>query len=207
MKDNNPLICTWTLNPTVIEPWVFGLDVFTNDEIKKIIELGEGGEACTPLSNGKVTHTGLTNDVESDLRSCMLSFFKSDHPDNEWMFRKITDLVKGINDQFFRFDLAEIETLQFTRYSEDTADFYVKHVDQIYKSNRVRKLSFSIQLSDPTDYEGGELKLYFRNTIDIAKKEKGSASFFPSYMLHEVTPVSKGIRYALVGWVSGPPFR
>ena len=70
-----------------------------------------------------------------------------------------------------------------------------------------RKLSFSIQLSDPSMYEGSELKIYNGNDPIIAKKELGTMNFFSSYMLHEVTPIEKGKRYSLVGWINGPKFK
>ena len=64
-----------------------------------------------------------------------------------------------------------------------------------------------MQLSDPSEYEGGELKLYNGHEPITIKREKGLIVFFPSYTLHEVTPVTKGERYTLVGWVHGPAFK
>ena len=68
----------------------------------------------------------------------------------------------------------------------------------------VRKLSISIQLTDPTKYEG-DLNLYWSDAVTM-KKNKGSLFIFPSYMLHEVTPVTKG-ENSLVCWVNGPQFK
>ena len=64
-----------------------------------------------------------------------------------------------------------------------------------------RKLSFSVQLSHPNDYRGGDLLL--NNGAESISKNKGSMTLFPSHTLHEVTPVTKGVRYSLVGWVIG----
>jgi PKHD-type hydroxylase len=170
--------------------------------VAKIIEIGEGGIGATELEPAKIEGKSLET-----RRNCMLSWIKSDEESNSWLFQKLTTIVNEINKMYFGLDLTEIESLQFTRYSSDTADFYVPHMDLMYKSHIVRKLSFSVQLSDSNEYEGGELKLYFRDSPDIAIKDKASISFFPSYMLHEVTPVTKGTRYSLVGWVTGPPFK
>ena len=71
----------------------------------------------------------------------------------------------------------------------------------------VRKLSISIQLTDPTKYEGGDLNLYWSDDPVTMKNNKGSLFIFPSYMLHEVTPVTKGERNSLVCWVNGPQFK
>ena len=70
-----------------------------------------------------------------------------------------------------------------------------------------RKLSLSLQLSAPEDYEGGDLELWFGGEPVKANRERGMITFFPSYVMHRVTPVTKGVRYSLVCWVSGPPFK
>jgi PKHD-type hydroxylase len=63
-------------------------------------------------------------------------------------------------------------------------------------------------LSDPSDFEGGEFQVKTTNddvqTLDYVK---GRAWFFPSYTLHRVAPVTKGVRRSLVLWIGGPPFR
>ena len=64
-----------------------------------------------------------------------------------------------------------------------------------------------LQLSDSKDYEGGDLMLMHSNTPNIIEKKKGYLVAFPSYVLHEVTPVTKGERYSLVAWIHGPNLR
>ena len=70
-----------------------------------------------------------------------------------------------------------------------------------------RKLSITVQLSDATEYEGGELQFMVNQNIITAPKEKGTAIIFPSFCLHRVTPVIKGSRKSIVGWIAGPPYR
>jgi PKHD-type hydroxylase len=65
----------------------------------------------------------------------------------------------------------------------------------------------SVQLSDPSDYEGGDLLLHISADPKKAPKNQGQVILFPSHTLHEVTPVTKGIRYSLVAWVTGPKFK
>ena len=74
-------------------------------------------------------------------------------------------------------------------------------------NSNARKLSLVVQLSDPEDYEGGDLEIYTGHEPLVVKKKKGMTAFFPSYQLHGVTPVTKGTRYSLVVWVHGPAFR
>ena len=71
----------------------------------------------------------------------------------------------------------------------------------------VRKLSISIQLTNPEDYEGGELYLYNDDKGNLMDKTQGTLIIFPSYVLHEVMPVTKGERNSLVTWVTGKQFK
>lgn len=123
------------------------------------------------------------------------------------LFKKIIDKVISVNEEKFLFNITDIEPLQYTIYKEN--QFYKKHVDlgeELLAGGLQRKLSFIIQLSDPSEYEGGEVLCYSSEIHTVVEKDIGSITFFPSFLLHEVTPVTKGKRVSLVGWVSGPRF-
>ena len=71
-----------------------------------------------------------------------------------------------------------------------------------------RKLSMTVQLTDPTEYEGGDFHLDDSvEPLPSFSKDKGSVLIFPSYINHKVSPVTKGIRRSLVAWFSGPRWR
>jgi len=71
---------------------------------------------------------------------------------------------------------------------------------------KVRRLSLTINLSDPKDYEGGELEIDLgQNQTQQLKGQAGSAVVFPSHVRHKVTPVTKGDRTSIVLWMNGPP--
>jgi PKHD-type hydroxylase len=70
-----------------------------------------------------------------------------------------------------------------------------------------RKLSIVVQLTDPKEYKGGELQIFEGGEPVVVSKQQGMATFFPSYMLHQVTPVTKGMRHTLVMWVAGKNFK
>jgi len=121
------------------------------------------------------------------------------------IYKLFFELITKCNNEFYQFKLSEItEQIQYTVYSSDDEGYYDWHVDMgPGKANR--KLSLVCQLSDPSEYEGGELQIHTGN-ISIAEKEQGTVILFPSYLLHRVTPVTKGIRRSLVLWIEGPPF-
>jgi PKHD-type hydroxylase len=70
-----------------------------------------------------------------------------------------------------------------------------------------RKLSIVVQLTDPKDYKGGELQLFEGGDPIVITKQQGMVTLFPSYMLHQVTPVTKGMRHTLVAWIGGKNFK
>lgn len=154
---------------------------------------------------------GQTNAEFSDIRKSMTCWL---HPsDITWnIFEKIDYVVKQCNN-LFQYDLSTLENLQLTEYDDEYQGMYGIHTDSSVHNTHspgvVRKLSLSVQLSHPEEYEGGELKIYHSNTTEpfIAPKAIGTAVLFPSYHLHEVTPVTKGKRYSLVSWCLGPRFK
>jgi PKHD-type hydroxylase len=105
----------------------------------------------------------------------------------------------------WNFNLTYLEPLQIGKYSE--GGFYNWHNDLIPGKNQEeqRKLSLSLVLSDPSDYEGGDLE--FRGADEQPKIGQGSIIVFPSLLDHRVTPVTKGTRYSVVAWMNGPAFK
>ena len=134
------------------------------------------------------------------------------NPDTNWLYKKLISQIHKVNQENFDYILKFVENLQFTEYTECQQGFYSKHTDcgdntRLENFVDIRKLSFSIQLSNPEDYEGGELVIYNADKEFIAPKTKGTIIFFESTILHEVKPVKKGTRHVLVSWVQGPNLR
>jgi len=120
-------------------------------------------------------------------------------------FEKLTNAITQINNNYYKFDIFGFaEGLQFTVYKKNQK--YGRHVDRAYKT-MTRKLSVSVQLSDPKDYKGGDLVIYEGEHGFEAKRSQGSITVFPSFVEHEVKPVTKGTRYSLVGWITGKDFK
>jgi PKHD-type hydroxylase len=194
---------TWFLSSEfctdTTESYAWANNVFTEEEIQKIIGIGADLEEV----NGEIGNQ--KDNLKGEIRKAKVSWI---HPEegNEWLFRRLVDAIQDINGRFFNFDLlGMLEPLQFTTYHGNGAH-YQKHVDRTM-GKKARKLSIVVQLSDPEDYEGGNLELYVGHEPIIMEKKKGMISFFPSYVLHGVTPVTKGTRHSLVVWVHGPAFK
>ena len=121
--------------------------------------------------------------------------------ETDWIYQRIHCAVIEVNTENWNFDLTETEPLQFGRYG--VGHFFDWHVDSVaHDSTMLRKLSISVQLSQSEDYEGGELQFKVGSDEIVATQDPGSVIIFPSYIRHRVTPVTSGVRYSLVQWVS-----
>ena len=92
-------------------------------------------------------------------------------------------------------------------YDASVEGHYHWHFDGNAAGKPARKLSITFQMTDGTAYEGGDLEFNRTGEPTKAPRERGTFIMFPSYILHRVTPVTRGTRQALVGWCVGPPFR
>ena len=102
--------------------------------------------------------------------------------ETKWLFRKIIEQIHKVNQENFDLILKFMEDLQFSEYTENQKSFYARHVDhgdskRIDNYVDVRKLSFSIQLTDEKEYEGGDLILYLDGREIKAPKSKGTIIF------------------------------
>jgi|688.fasta_scaffold839177_1 predicted 2-oxoglutarate/Fe(II)-dependent dioxygenase YbiX len=186
-------VAVWQFYPDKTENYAYVNNLLTPEECAQIIDIGN-----TKLIEATVD--GKNNGV----RESQISWLFPN--DLEFAFRRVTDAVVHVNNQFFNFDLFGFaEGFQFTRYDAPTGH-YGMHIDKT-SNGAVRKLSLTIQLSSPDDYKGGELVLQFKKDAEIMPKELGKMVVFPSYVLHEVRPVTKGTRYSLVAWITGKPFK
>lgn len=179
---------------------------------KKLIELIVEEYAdnidCRPLIPGKIVGNPKSeeenNIINFNQRKCELEWI----PQTEWLGPLLWYHVSGINNQFFKYDILNIESIQLTSYSEN--EFYNWHVDSYHDDRDIeRKLTCVIQLSDPNDYDGGDLQILHPGYkgIEIAPKEKGTLIVFDSRLAHRVKPIKSGKRISAVAWAIGPKWR
>ena len=124
--------------------------------------------------------------------------------DAQWLFHRLALLFTQVNASYKFELLGFVEALQFTNYGP--GHYFGWHVDLGGDDTASRKLSLTVQLSDATDYEGCDLAFHGAAEMPIAR-QRGCATFFPSYLAHQVTPVTHGRRRSLVAWAYGPAFR
>ena len=191
----------WALQPNTQEEWAWRKDVFAPHELDTIVRISDSLEMVEGRTGGGI---GIGQDAEvrnSDVKFLFPNSITS------WIFQRMTMVVNEMNDRFFNFALNGFEQgLQLTRYDGEGEQHYDWHVDRGMGTGQ-RKLSLTVQLSDPDDYEGGDLQLRFGKEPITIGKERGLIALFPSYTMQRVTPVTKGTRYSLVAWVAGPPFK
>lgn len=185
---------------TPMEPFAWWEGAFTEQELDWIQQQAKnsGVPACVGNSGA--------NAVNKNIRRSQISWM-GNKPDTQWVFEKLANVASNLNAQYFRFDLTGFgEQLQLTNYDQSENGMYGWHQD--YGGNGPsRKLSLVLQLSDPAEYEGGNLQVMITGEPINVRKQRGIIAAFPSYVLHQVTPVTKGNRQSLVAWVSGPAFK
>ena len=184
-----------TPQATPIPPYVWWDGAFSENELNWLQE-----KAKLAKNNSHVLG-GVNQNVRKS-QTEWLNFSK----EAEFVFKKLADVTSYFNANFFQFDLDGFgEPLQLTNYNQEDNGMYVWHQD--YGAPVSRKLSLVLQLTDPSEYEGGNLQVLTEEHPSTIKKQRGLIVGFPSYILHQVTPVTKGSRQSLVAWLSGPKFK
>ena len=172
-------------------------------------------------SNGKMSKKDINN-MQKKRKSDIVWM------NDRWIYKEIHPYIHEANrNAGWNFEWDFSESCQFTKYG--VGQYYGWHCDSWDKPydkpdepqshGKIRKLSVTISLNDPTEYVGGNLEFDFRNQIDWERNKKskikscdeirprGSIIVFPSFVWHRVAPVTKGTRYSLVIWNLGRPFK
>jgi PKHD-type hydroxylase len=117
------------------------------------------------------------------------------------LYKYITDTLNYLNNQHYRFAIYGMDQIQIIRY--DPGCFFIDHTDLGRERSANRKITLIIQLSEPDEYQGGDVVISDRTTVP---KHKGSGCAFPSWALHRVEEITSGTRYALAAWARGTYF-
>lgn len=190
---------SWSFEVDTLHSFAYWNLFLTPEECSKVIKYG----------NSLMLKKALTRGGDSSkVRKSEVSWIYP-NPEINWLFERTTSVIQDLNSKYFKFDLHGFnEGFQFTRYKAPGGK-YGAHIDRGL-NQAPRKLSLTVQLSDPKNYKGGEFKIIegLNNEAEMyPPNEQGTLIAFPSFALHEVMPVTKGERYSLVAWITGPNFK
>ena len=187
-------------------PYYYFNNVFSNKECDDIIKIGEDS----------LLEEGKTKGEDKSHRNNKVAWINE-----KSIFDKLNVHMSQANKKAgWNFDIDYNETLQFSKYDinghydwhtdgyADTLSVYKNQTNENY-NGKVRKISMTLNLSSPKDYEGGDLLFDFAHFGEKKVKEnlRGSLIFFPSWTFHKITPITKGVRYSLVMWSLGAPLK
>jgi len=202
--------------------WVFQ-KAFSERFCNDVIEYGNMQREATALVGGASDISKLSKKDINNLQKTRNSNIA--WLNDKWIYREVMPFIDAANEMAgWNFDTDVSEDFQFTKYKLNQhydwhcdsfpAPFNKPHVP--LQHGKIRKLSATISLSEPSSYSGGELEFNFNDPSKSKKQNihqckevlpKGSIVIFPSFVYHRVCPVTEGIRYSLVLWTLGKPYR
>tara|TARA_X000001382_G_C3140577_1_gene169435 strand:+ start:342 stop:1019 length:678 start_codon:yes stop_codon:yes gene_type:complete len=204
--------------------WCYWQNAFNDEELDKVVKLMDSvelergttvGQKQDANANNKIVATQAPNEAvrKSDVR-----FWTYDNGQGkaDWIFHRLNNVIEGINNQFYNFDINGYESFQYTVYHGKEKGKYDFHQDTIMGKNlppdmyECRKLSITFLLNDPKkDFKGGDFQINSgeEKNAESIPMNKGDIIIFPSFLIHRVAPVTKGTRKSIVVWVLGPKFR
>jgi len=181
--------------------WYWFENVFTEDELARI-------DRMSTLFNVRTAVLGEEGSIDEAMRKSAVGWIPMTD-EYMWIYQRLQELIITANNALWNFNIYDMEeSIQYTEYYEDGGhyDFHLD-VGPGYPLNQ-RKISITVQLSDTDEYEGGDFQILTGGTEpQTLPRKKGCVLVFPSYILHRVTPVTKGTRKSLVLWVGGESYR
>ena len=185
-----------------MQQYYFFKEGFTKEELNKISQ----GVAKLPFKKAS-TAGGKDKKVRS-------SSVKWVPQNNEWfwLYEKLSDYAVQANFALWNFDITQIpEQIQYTEYYASEQGHYDWHADIGPGLLSKRKISITVQLSEPDEYEGGDMEVFkggsMNGPFDKAPRKAGCVFIFPSFLMHRVSPVTKGTRKSFVLWLGGSHYK
>ena len=124
-----------------------------------------------------------------------------------WVYARVREVFTLAN-QLMRADIVPSmnDPIQLLRYDAEEQGHFRWHADTV-PSDMTRKISLVVPLSEPEEYEGGQLQFNQGGLLCELPQKCGHPVAFPSWLIHRVQPVTRGRRYSLVAWIRGPNWR
>ena len=182
--------------------YISNTPLFSQMECNQMVHLGNQ----LPLEYQKLTNT---NAIDTDNFRVKTNYFTfGQHTIVDDFYHRIKETIIKANHEIWSFQLYDFgEPLKFMEYDSQYNSFVKTHCDLSHIGvTKYRKLTVVVQLTDETEYEGGELVVQHYEHEYVMPKKIGTVILFPSFLLHRVQPVTKGKRHSLVTFAFGPPF-
>lgn len=188
--------------------WAYYKSYFTPEQCNQILEDG----LKLPVRDATLGVSTSNLSVNKDYRRSQVRFIQKTNTDFTWLFDAMWKMAIESNDMWFDFHISKMDYIQLAEYDSNYQGEYKDHHDVFWINNDSkyhRKLTAIVQLTDPNEYEGGNFELVNLNEYPNADeiKQQGTAFFFPSFLTHRATTVTKGKRYSLACWFDGPKWR
>jgi PKHD-type hydroxylase len=187
--------------------WCYFKSYFTPAQCSQILQSAQAlpaADAVVGIADG--------SRVDTTTRRSQIRWALPDNSDFKWVFRELWDMAIQANRDFFDFHISKLDYIQIAEYDSAYKGEYKVHHDVFWLNGDPsyhRKLSCIIQLTDPSEYEGGSFELVDTNTFPPAAEiaTQGTVIFFPSFFLHRANPVTAGVRHSVAAWFDGPKWR
>jgi len=176
-------------------------NAFSEEDLTRLYNLLES------LPYQDATTIGSQDEKVSEVRSSKIKWIPQTN-NWQWLYEKLFGMIEEANDTLWNFDLfGTNEFIQYTEYLTADQGHYDWHQDIGTGGPSLRKVSLVVQLTDPNEYQGGDLQIWPGGSIWTVPKGKGNVAIFPSYMMHRVTPMEGGVRKSLVLWAGGEHYK
>lgn len=200
-------------------PWTYWDNAFSKGELTKMCEyFSTQGVKRGNVIGDKFGKLNTSQHINEEIRVANIRLYQYNPKNIEtnWIFQRMNYIIESLNNQFYNFNINGYDYFQYAEYEGYENGRQEFHMDTImggskpHNEHGTRKLSLTVLLNEPgKDFEGGDLEFNLeqeKNSISIPGMAAGRIVCFPSFMLHRVTPVTKGTRKSLVVWALGPKF-
>lgn len=179
-------------------------EAFTEEQLQEIEKYCEGKQKHAA---GVQSNLGTEIKHTDEIRKTNIAWIQQTPETLVWMNR-FHEVVKLMNDGFYNMDLTCYEDFQYTCYDSKNSkyDFHMDAHLGAYSFIQ-RKMTAILVLSKPDEYVGGKFQFKTDNFEQTIEQPRGRMIFFPSFILHRVTPIESGERRTLVNWIAGPHFK
>lgn len=185
-------------NPALGEDYSVHMSTLSDEEVDRIRVYGDR------LATKSVLLFGAHDEAQVKVQGARIPV----DDESRWIYERMASLTHEINAESYQYDLTGFhESFYYLTYDSAVGAHFNWHLDFGPQTPAPRKLSLILQLSDPSEYDGGDFDIMTPRGHVRTHKCRGIVTAMPSYKIHRVTPVTRGIRRTVAMFAVGPNFR